>query len=88
MSATYHSFMLMLSLSQPFGILHCFGISLDSSYELSWLKRDHSGMNRGLYALAINCFPAVLMKSLKTCNYIETRKTNIKLNVGIRNQAI
>lgn len=48
MSATYHSFVLMLSLSQLFGILQCFGISLDSSYELSWLKRDHSEMNRDL----------------------------------------
>lgn len=67
MSATYHSFMLLLSLSQLFGILHCFGISLNSSYELSWLKRDHSEMDRGLlYVLAINCFTAVLRKSLKT----------------------
>lgn len=67
MSATYPSFMLLLSLSQLFGILHCFGLFLDGSYELSWLKRDHSETDRGfLYVLAITCFPAVLRKSLKT----------------------
>lgn len=36
----------------------------------------------------VNCFPEVLTKSLKTCNYTENFKTNIKLNVGNRNQTI